>query len=553
MKVRPEKILGACLGKCVHVAGIYRFLTLAAAQGYRSCFLGPAVDGQRLLEAIRQEDPDIVALSYRLSPQPARELLASLRQALSEAGLDNRRFIFGGTPPVAEVARQAGWFEAVFDGTEGDPAVIAYLRGQGRGEMEERYPQTLVERILAQFPYPLIRHHFGLPSLEETVEGIARLAEERAVDIISLAPDQNAQECFFRPAEMDPRQDGSGGVPVRSAEDFRALYRASRRGNYPLLRCYSGTRDVIPMARLLKETINLAWGAVPLMWYNVLDGRSRRPLEESIREAQSAMAWHAAEGIPLEVNEAHHWGLRDAHDVITVAAAFLAAYNARAAGVKDYLNQFMFNTPPGLSFQMDLAKMLAQAEIVDSLATESFRVWRQTRTGLASLPSDLDQAKGQLAASTFLQMALRPHIVHVVSHCEAHHAATPEDIVEAVKIVRGVIRNGLYGLPEVTLDPIVQERKEELLAEARVLLEAIRDLAPPGVADPWTDPATLTRAVETGLLDAPHLVGNPVARGELATRIIGGACLAVDPVTAAPLSEKQRVARLLARLQAAAG
>lgn len=469
------KILGAAIGDCVHVAGVYNFLCLAEEAGYETVFLGPAIPTGTLINAIGREKPDIVGLSYRLTPEAAGRLLPEFRRALVQAGVEvgvagGVRFVFGGTPPVARVARDAGWFEAVFDGSEDDEKVLAWLRSalhsgpagkahtrekgvgelNGRPPLAEVPPQTLVERIEAQKPYPLIRHHFGLPSLEATVEGVARIAEAGVLDVISLGPDQNAQESFFRPDEMDPAQDGAGGVPVRRPEDFRAIYQASRRGNYPLVRSYSGTRDLIKMAAILKETVNLAWGAIPLFWYSELDGRSDRRLEQSIAENQEAMAWHARAGIPVEVNEAHHWGLRDAPDAVVVAAGFLAAYNAKKAGVREYVAQFMFNTPPATSFRMDLAKMLAMLDLISELEEEGvFRVWRQTRTGLASLPVDLDRAKGQLASSTMLQMALKPHIVHVVAHCEADHAATPADIIEAVKIARGVIKNCIHGLPNL--------------------------------------------------------------------------------------------------------
>ena len=161
-------------------------------------------------------------------------------------------------------------------------------------------------------------------------------------------------------------------------------------------------------------------------------------------------------------------------------------------------------------------------------------------------------AKGQLASSTMLQMALRPQIVHVVAHCEAHHAATPADIIESVGIARGVIRNALHGLPDMASDPRVQERKEELVEEATLLLDAIRQIAPPGTRDPWTDPATLVLAVRIGLLDAPHLRGNPAARGQVRTRIVDGACRAVDE-EGRPLPERVRIARLLAGAHRAAG
>ncbi|HEY8450284.1 MAG TPA: methionine synthase, partial [Bacillota bacterium] len=59
-------------------------------------------------------------------------------------------------------------------------------------------------------------------------------------------------------------------------------------------------------------------------------------------------------------------------------------------------------------------------------------------------------------------------------------------------------------------------------------------------------PVTLSRAVESGLLDAPHLRNNPVARGAVVTRIIDGACVAVDPETLLPLTESERIQRALA-------
>ena len=55
---------------------------------------------------------------------------------------------------------------------------------------------------------------------------------------------------------------------MRNPEDLRAIYEATRRGNYPLLRCYSGTRDLLKWAEMLVETINNAWCAVPLTWYS---------------------------------------------------------------------------------------------------------------------------------------------------------------------------------------------------------------------------------------------------------------------------------------------
>ena len=56
---------------------------------------------------------------------------------------------------------------------------------------------------------------------------------------------------------------------------------------------------------------------------------------------------------------------------IFTVAAYLSAYNARVCGVKDYIAQFMFNSPPGLSDSMDLAKMLAVLDMIKAIFTPS--------------------------------------------------------------------------------------------------------------------------------------------------------------------------------------
>ena len=541
-----KTVVAAALGECVHVAGVLRFLRLAEAAGLRTVFLGPAVPIERVLASARQERADLVAVSYRLTPENGERLLGEFAEAADELRAAGVRFAFGGTPPVAERARSIGFFERVFDGSEPPEAVLAYLKGQSHAvPTEADYPQTAVERIAWKAPFPLIRHHFGLPTVEATREGIAKIAEAKVLDVISLGTDQDAQANFFHPERQDPRRKGAGGVPVRSAEDYRQLYAASRRGNYPLLRTYSGTDDLIPLAEMYVETIHIAWCAVPIFWFNQMDGRGPWDLEGSIREHQRLMAWYGQRNIPVELNEPHHWGMRDAPDVLFVVSGYLSAYNARAFGVRDYIAQLMFNSPPDLSDAMDLAKMLAILEMIAPLASPEFRIWRQTRTGLLSYPLDPDAARAHLAASVYLQMALRPHIVHVVGHTEAHHAATAEEVIESCKLARRAIDNALGGQPDMAADPHIQERKAELMREAQVTLQAIRALAGADVEDPLTDPVTLARAVTTGVLDAPHLQNNPFARGQIVTRRDArGACVAVDAGSGRALSEEERIAGL---------
>ncbi len=540
-----KTVVAAALGECVHVAGVLNFLRLAEAAGWRTVFLGPAVTIEALLHSARDENATLVGVSYRLTPETGERLLGEFAEAADDMRHSGVRFVFGGTPPVAERASRLGFFERVFDGSQPPEEVLAYLKGQVSPQVTGRdYPSSTIERILWKSPFPLLRHHFGLPTMEATIQGVESIATARVLDVISLGIDQDAQENFFHPERQDPRRKGAGGVPVRSAADYQALFAASRTGNYPLIRTYSGTDDFIRLAEMYLDTIHNAWCAIPLFWFNQMDGRGPWDLEGSIREHQRVMAWYAERNIPVELNEPHHWGLRDAPDVIFVVSAFLSAYNARAFGVKDYIAQLMFNSPPGLSDAMDLAKMLAALQLVEPLTGPNFRVWRQTRTGLLSYPVDPHAARAHLATSIYLQMSLRPHMIHVVGHTEAHHAATAEDVIEACRMARKSIENALQGAPNMTSDPAIQAQVAYLASEARLTLQAIQHLGGDTSQDPWTDPAILFKAVKSGILDAPQLLNNPIALGQLRTRIVKGACVAIHP-DGTPLGEAERLEKYL--------
>jgi len=561
-----KTVIAGALGECVHVAGVSKFLRLAKQAGWNTVFLGPAVPPQEMLDTVRQVqaeangDQILVGVSYRLTPETGERLLGQFAEEASELHESGVQFVFGGTPPVVERAEKIGFFERSFDGTEPVEEVLAYLKGQTEEMTAGDFPQTTVERIRWKSPYPILRHHFGLPSMEATLEGIRQLSDAKVLDVISLGIDQDAQANFFHPERQDPRRTGAGGVPVRDADDYRALYEASRRGNFPLLRTYSGTDDFLELAEMYMDTINIAWCAIPLFWFNAMDGRGPWDLEGSIREHQKVMAFYGERGIPVELNEPHHWGMRDAPDVVFVVSAFLSAYNARAFGVQDYIAQLMFNSPAELSDKMDLSKMLAVLEIIAPMSSPHFprtsaenggteggrfNIYKQTRTGLLSYPVEINAARAHLSASIYLQMALRPDIIHIVGHTEADHAATGKDIIEAARMARRAIENAM-GQPDLTIDPIVIARVDELVAQAQVTLEAIKSIAPASVSEPWTDPATLAKSVSLGIMDAPQLGNNDYARGEIITRIDErGACVVVDE-SGRMILERERLAEYLA-------
>lgn len=540
-----KSILGAAIGNCVHVGGLYHFLKLAETEGYQTLFLGASVPIPLLIKSIIEDKPDIVAISYRLTPEVASNLFDELKESLNKASIINQRFIFGGTPPVAEIAKTTGLFERIFSGNEPVDEIKAYLQGGVSDSKKTVYASTLIDRINQKYPYPLLRHHFGRPTMDETIDGVKTIALSGVLDIISLGPDQNAQEHFFHPEEMDHTKDGAGGVPLRKPEDLSMLYENVCCGNHPLMRCYAGTKDLIKWAKMSVATINIAWGAIPLCWYSELDKRSTRTLVAAIDENQKAMKWYADRLIPVEVNESHQWSLRDAHDSLAVTMAFLAAYNAKGMGVKNYVAQFMFNTPPGTLASMDIAKMLAKLELISELEDSNFKVYRQVRAGLAHFSSNPNIAKGQLAASAVISLALKPHILHVVGFSEGDHATLPGELIESCSIVHGVLNNCLHGLPDPLSDKKIVERKEQLVCEARILLSAIKDLGMNLSDDPWSSPEVIAHAIKVGLLDTPHFLGNPIACGQIRTRIINGACYAIDEKTGNPIREKDRIAKLI--------
>lgn len=545
IKKERKYILGASIGNCVHVAGVIHFLQLAENEGYETEFIGPATSIDKLFKRIEAAKPNMVGVGYRLTPQNVVPLLKEIDARRKELSFPVQ-WVFGGTKPVADIAREYDFFSFISDGFDDINDSIRFLRGLSPDEKVENFGSDLVARINLNYPYPILRHHFGRPSFEETVRGIETIAEAKVLDVVSIGPDQNAQQFFFHPEKMSEDFTGAGGVPLRTKDEFVELKNATQRGNFPLIRCYSGTEDVFQYAEMLKETIDNAWAAIPLCWYNELDGRGTRTIEQSMAEALNLMRWHAERDIPVECNEPHHWGLRDAHDVMPVAMAYIAAYNAKKCGVKQYISQYMFNNPNGLTFSMDLAKVLAMIEMVESIADDTFCVYRETRAGLALFNADEAVAKGQLAASTFMQMTVKPHIIHVVGYCEADHAAKAEEVVESCRIVKGVIRHTLEDSFSIEKDENIQRRKEELIREANYLISFIAKEYS-SFEDPIGTPYVLCDCIYKGYIDAVHIKKNERFKGDLMTKILNGCCVAVDPENGKIMSEEERLNRLKGR------
>ncbi len=540
------KILGAAIGSDVHTAGLLIFLDIAKKEGFEIINLGGAVPIEKVVQAIEKENPDIIAISYRLGKKPLQKLLSEFFSLVDKKGLSDRRFFFGGTIETGQVARSFGRFQAIFDGRQEIEDIVIVLRGEKRRKEGKKIPpQTLWKRVEYKKPYPLFRHHIGLPTLEETIEEVKKLSESGLLDIISLAPDQNAQQYFFEPEKMDSAQDGAGGAPIRKREDFEKLYEASRRGNYPLVRCYAGTRNLVKFAKMLKETINNAWAAIPVFWYSELDRRSERPLEEAIKENLEAIKWNAENGVPVEINDAHQWGLRFAHDALVVADTYIITYIAKKLGVRHYVQQYMLMTPHFLSPKYDIAKNIAMQQIVKSFEDENFKTYTMIRAGLLSFPADPHIAMGQLVSEMLYGAYLQPDIVHVVAYCEAIERAKAKEIIESVKMTRRALSIARSGLPDFLADPEIKNRVEELKDQAMVIVNVVKKLGEKmGNGDPLLDPKVLAKAVREGILDAPGLAGSGVAPGKIKIDFSKGKVDSVDE-NGKQLREETRLKRFL--------
>ncbi len=547
--LQSKFFLGACIGNCVHIAGILSFFRFIEKKKYTYEFLGPAVPLDIVIKQIKSSKAKNIAISYRLTPKIGFKLITKLILKIKKSNLDDRNYYFGGLPRLCDMVRELNFFKAVFQGGENYTEILPILDQHFKKTQKTNvFANDLISRLSNKNPFPLIRAHFGLSSIDETKKGLINLAESNQLDIISIAPDQAFQEWIQHPQILKLQPKGAGGVPIRKISELENFYKLTRTGNYPLLRIYSGTQDLVENAKLFHNKIHNAWAAIPIFWYSQLDGRGPKSLEDSIDEHFNVISWCAKNGIPVEVNDPHQWGLRMASDSTVVAIAYISAYIAKKLGVKNYIEQLMFNTPVGNTWNMDLARVLAMIEIVETLSDDSFNILRETRTGLFYFSSDLDIAKSQLCASTLIQMCIKPHIVHVVSYSEGDHAANPNDIIVSCKLVKKIIQDSIDGLPDFTHDPKIILRKNHLINEAQYLINFILEFGNNyGYLDPLTNSKFLNRIVKLGILDAPQLVSNPCALGKIKTSIIQGKCEVID-VDNKVILENQRLKNIISKI-----
>lgn len=607
----------ATLGNDPHTQGLFRVARIAHKANLLVDVLPPGSSLEEICKRVHHADAGWLGLSYRLSPLVAVEEFRRCLGRLAAEGLLQRsngaarRVALAGLPesmraiesvrgelpcPIwtmpqdRDLLRSCRRVLSFFDVPEAEshnileelrpelfPARFAELDALARevaGNDDYRNePPLLVPPLPARASYverirardmPLLRTHFGIPAptIAPTVEGIATLAEARVIDEISLGSSDLSQRHFGDPGAFHGRKN-DGGVPYSTFEHLVELFQASRRGNFPGMKPYAHVVDLVPfVATCIRAGMLVgAHQAVPLYWFNELDGRGPTRVRESIREHQAAVRELARHGIPVEMNDPNHFSSRWAHDAVVVADYALITAVMLANGVRDLVLQLQFNKPRETSDHGDLAKMLAGLDLAEEMIGRSgARVWRETRTGIDSFDPDIDAARHQLARSTFLQLLVEPHVIHLVSYCEALHVAGVDDVIDSSRLVRRCVRVFRRHAPDLLRlrnHPLVSERRAQLTAEARQTLQHVAALdgrpLPSAVSLPalvrrLADPDALLRALKTGVMAAPGIfhAGYPAARNIVTAPLAHGFIECLDPRTGAIVREGARLSRLRA-------
>ncbi len=509
-----RRVLNCSINPCVHTLGVEKFAEWMETMGigYLAIKLGPAVSIDELIDKIRESKPEVVSFCYRLGDLHVDEIIVELVEKVYKYGLEPKksgiRYCFGGLRPAANLVRamtsqpilkdkfspnkdrhfnlekiaedykDKEKFQNFFALIVDDYVTMAELDEFARNRIEIAkgkivWSDDLLERIKQVRKLenrPILRAHIGAAAetIQPTVDGVKAISKAGCLEIVSLAPDQVTQAFLpkFDRGEENPKKyrNGEGGSPIRSREDLKILKNATKCGNWPMTRIYSGTDELVEAAKIFEETLHMPFPAVPIFFYNRLDGRGPLSILDGINEHFNTMRWWASINKPLEINDPHQWQLRRCSDDMYVTDHILCGIIALKMGLKNYVMQLMFDLPPEIEPLNDLAKMKAAFEIIEPLTKHfDYNIIKETRGGLSSFPPNLDEAKSHLSMTTYWQMFMEPEIVHVVSYCEAHHDAKPEDIVASCDITKQSFREYERApLPDIWNIPSVAKRKGEL-------------------------------------------------------------------------------------------
>ncbi len=608
-----KRILITTLADDPHTQGLFNFTRIAREADFDVLSLPPGSGTDEILEHIRNYDPEFIGFSYRLSPDIGLDQMSHIVHRISEHNLlvrsngEKRKIAFAGLPAAVDLVtgslssydimgiKQSQEpldsvgivldYLGVYDERREKiiksakvrltPAKIKELDSLAEiaavdipiepplNTPSEEAKKSYTARIREVWPQrPIIRTHYGEPgeTIAPTVKGIEKIAEAGVVDEISLGSSDLSQRYYNEPEKWAGKKN-DGGVPYKNFHDLLLLREAARRGNYPSVKPYS---HVVNLESFVDECIKAdmltgSHQAVPLFWFNKMDGRGPVDVSQSIKEHIRTVKKLTGYNIPVEMNDPNHWSSRWASDAVVVADYGLIASVMMACGVSDMVLQMQFNKPKETGDYGDIAKFLAALELVRKLTPSdmAINVWIEARTGIEHFKPDLEVARKQLARSTILQMLLNPHALHLVSYCEALYAAKPEDIIHSSGIIRKAVKiyhKNKEDLRKYINIPEIQERKEYLLKESMFLLKEIAKLNPEyndGTINTMyrylSDGDTLYEALKRGYMSAPGIFTEPFREKALLTHtdiITGGMINSIDPKNLASITEEDRIQHL---------
>lgn len=376
------------------------------------------------------------------------------------------------------------------------------------------FKDTLAKRISAnrkKSTLPLIRVHIGpfqsdyAEAKKEFLSWLRSLSSIGLLDIVSVGSSQLSQSDFG--SDWGDRPNG-GGVPINSKKDLYDIWNASRP---MLVRTYSATRNIPQMAEVYECTINIAWHALSLWWFNKIDGRGPNDVLENLKQHFDAMKVIAKHGKPFEPNIPHHFSFRGGDDYTYVLSSYLAARLAKKMGIRYFVLQTMLNTPKYTWGVQDLAKARSLLKLVRELEDHSFTVFHQPRAGLDYFSPDLEKAKIQLAAVTMMMDDIEPlklnapDIIHVVSYCEAVKLATPEYIDESIRITLSALSEYRFAKQKGWMDNMitnkdVEEREKDLYYEVKGIVKLLENNIPE-----LYSPEGFYKVFRSGVFPVPYL------------------------------------------------
>lgn len=353
------------------------------------------------------------------------------------------------------------------------------------GTKEDSLEKRLLHRLL--YKLPVIRAHSGpydadltrRECIDKYLIWCRQMSQSGYLDILSVGASQLSQSNFG--SSWNNMVNG-GGVPVNSSTEYWEIWQAARP---MLVRTYSGTTNILHMAEMYDQTINMAWHALSLWWFNQLDGRGPNTLYDNLKEHIATIKYIATKGKPFEANVSHHFAFRGCDDITYIVSAYLSAKLAKKNGIRIFILQNMLNTPRSTWGIQDLAKSRALLNLIKELQDDSFRVVLQTRAGLDYLKPDIEEAKGQLASVTAMMDDIEPNncyspeIIHVVSYSEALFLATPDIIDDSIKITLASLleyrKKKQKGDVQNTFTEDILSRTEKLEISARSIISEMEN------------------------------------------------------------------------------